>query len=795
MIEFEIDGVKVKAEPGETIIQAADRAGVYIPRFCYHKKLSIAANCRMCLVEIEKAPKPTPACAFPASQDMKVFTRSPVALKAQRAVMEFLLINHPLDCPVCDQGGECELQDLSMGYGEGVSQYTERKKCVDDEDIGPLISTYMTRCIKCTRCVRFGDEIAGMPEIGAVNRGEDTEISTYVGKSVKSEVSGNIIDICPVGALTSKPYKFTARAWELKQHASIAPHDCLGSNIYIHTASNQYQKGREVKRVVPLDNEKINETWLSDRDRFSYEGLNSENRVTRPMIKQGGKWIETDWQSAMDMAYQGFAKIVEMKNPDAIGGLISPSATTEEHYLFQQLLRAIGTNNIDHRIRQIDFSDSMDSPTFPGLSINIEELEKQDTIVLIGSNIRHEQPLAGVRVRKAWKNGGKVLAINPVKRNYNFDTAKEMTVGISNMVPFLSEVVKALADKYKNKRFIEWLKDIKPSQDAIDFAEEIDKGVETAILLGADSLSHPQAGAIKSLVIAILAILQKGNYGELTTGANSAGAWLAGAVPHRLPTGENDSAGLNAQQMFSQPLDGYLLHGVEPEFDVANPQQALTALRYAPHVVVLSPFVSETMKDYANVILPIGAFSEISGSYVNVEGTTQRFRSANAPMGEARPGWKVLRVMGNFFEFEGFDYKDLEEVQMSFKEESDDDRKFERPMLYMKQDFVAHKPKGLIRIVDWPMYRVDATTRYAKSLQKTISDEERSARIHSKTVKQLKLNIPSGHMVEVIQNDESIQVKLVIDDNVPEKHVYLPAGLEETAGFGEVAGIVEVKIP
>lgn len=599
MITFEINGKKCRAEPGTMVIQVADEAGIPIPRFCYHPKLSIAANCRMCLVEVEKAPKPLPACATPVMEGMKVFTNSVKAVDAQKAVLEFLLINHPLDCPICDQGGECELQDLTLEYGKDASQFTEGKRAVKDLDIGPLVKTEMTRCIHCTRCVRFGAEIAGMRELGVVGRGERLEIGTFLEKNMNSELSGNVIDVCPVGALVARPSRHTARPWELKQTPSIAPHDCVGSHINIHTLRGV------VKRIVPAAKEDINEVWISDRDRFSYCGLASPDRVLQPQIRKNGIWQIVDWETALQCTVDGLKDVIEQQGAQAVGALASPSATVEELYLFQKWLRGLGVTSIDHRLRQTDLRGEADCPT---LGLSLVELEQCDTIILIGSNSRKEQPMLNHRIRKAALKGANVIVINSKEYEFNFRTVKELT----------------------------------PKT-----AELAEQGKKVAVLLGSQALNHANASLLETAA-KTLASVCGGTFGKLTEGANAAGAFLAGVLPEK--------GGLDAQAMLKASLKARVLLGVEPE-DCADPDAMIRSLSTSDFVVAFSAFKGEALNHHADVILPIAAFAEFAGTFVNGEGKWQSFEAAAVPLGEAKTAWEVLQLLADF------KYNRVEEVR------------------------------------------------------------------------------------------------------------------------------------
>lgn len=800
MIEIEIDGKKIEVAQGTMVIEAADANDIRIPRFCYHKKLSIAANCRMCLVQVEKVGKPLPACATPVTPGMKVFTQSAMALDAQRSVMEFLLINHPLDCPICDQGGQCELQDISMGYGKDISRYTEGKRVVKDKNIGPLIATDMTRCIQCTRCVRFGQEVAGLREMGATGRGENMEIGTFVEHSLVSEISGNIIDLCPVGALTSKPFRFQARAWELQQAASIAPHDPVGSNIFIHT------RAQEVMRVVPRENEALNETWLSDRDRYSYTGINSADRLLHPMIKQDGVWQETDWQTALTTAITGFKKLLNERGSDSIGALASPSATLEELYLLQKLWRDLGSRHLDHRLRQTDVSDQHYLDLYPGIQ-ELAAIENSAAILIIGSNTQREAPLINLRIRKATLQGAEVCVINSLDYPLNFNVAAKAITAPQQLVNTLAAVVKILLGDQTVAPALQSLfaqVQTDAASQAIAAKLQAAEGKIT-ILLGAIAAQHPQAALLRILAD-MLKQLVNAEIGFISEGANSAGAWLAGVVPHRLPGGATSPhAGLHTAAMFKEQLAGYFLWGIEPELDCANPQQAMTAMQQAEWVVCASAFKTPAMLDYANVLLPIAVFAETSGTYVNIAGQWQSFAGAVAPAGEARPGWKVLRVLGNLAELPAFDYISSEQVRDELRMiiENTDAAAFARNIAAQKltdtamQEIVAESvtvksdTQKLARITEWPIYRVDALVRRAEPLQQSATAEAVAAYVNPLTAKHLQLQ--QDQAVTVLQNNDHAVLQLKLDGRVPESCVFIPAGFNETAMLNESFGEVQIN--
>ena len=658
MANIEIDGVKLEAEPGSMIIEAADKAGIKIPRFCYHKRLSVAANCRMCLVDVANLPKPVPACATPVSDGMNVNTHSKRALEAQKAIMEFLLINHPLDCPICDQGGECELQDVAIGYGNDVSRFNEGKRVVDDKDIGPLITTDFTRCIHCTRCVRFGTEIAGIREMGETGRGEHMRIGTYIEKSIDSEVSGNVIDLCPVGALTAKPSRYQARAWEMEQTGSIAPHDCLGSNIFIHSRRN------EVIRVVPRENDDVNECWISDRDRFSYEALNKAPRLTVPMVRdKNGELKETDWQTALNVALDGFNKMIESEGADAIGALASPSATTEELYLIQKLLRALGSNNIDTRLRRADFSAEDKDALFPGIGRNVVDLEHMGATLLVGSNLRKEQPIAAVHLRKSTFDGS-VMAINPEAFDYNFKLKPQVVVPSSELLQALGGVAVAMAglDGVEADESVKSLS-VTPTEEQQLIAKTLVDSNDGIILFGQYAYNHADYSKLAAVASAI-AKMSGVTFGTFSDGANSAGAHLVGAIPHR-DADQNAVDGKSVQAILNGGVRALFLHNVEPSKDISA--AAADAVKNADLVVSTSAFADAETMAYADVILPIAGFSETSGTYVNVSGHWQTFNAAVSAKGEARPAWKVFRVLGNLFNLDGFDYNSSNDVLEEIK--------------------------------------------------------------------------------------------------------------------------------
>jgi len=701
IVNLEVDGRPVQARKGQMIIEVTDSIGAYVPRFCYHEKLSIAANCRMCLVQVEKAPKPLPACATPVGEGMKVFTRSPYAIAAQKATMEFLLINHPLDCPICDQGGECELQDLAMGYGRDVSRYAERKRVVKDKDIGPLVSTDMTRCIHCTRCVRFGQEIAGIPELGTTNRGENMKISTYIEKSIDHELSANIIDLCPVGALNNKPYRYSARAWEMVQRATVAPHDCVGSNLYAHVLRGT------VKRIVPRSNEAINETWISDRDRFSYEGIYSADRLRVPRVRENGEWRDTDWESALAL----LAEKLKAAGPET-GFLLSPSSTTEEAFLLASIAEHLGSANIDHRLRRQDFSDQDNDPDAPLLGLDIAALEKIDSALVVGSNIRREAPILAHRLRKAALRGATVSFANPEPYSYHFRVHANLTDG--GLLAELASVASA-AGCAANSAVKDLLAGVTATDEHKRVAQALSDAGSSLVLLGAIADRHPAAGAVRALAAAIAAATGS-VLGYVSEGANSAGASLAGALPHRTTGGSTrPGKGRHAADIAGGKGPALLLFGAEPGSDIPSLDPAARGYEF---VAACTPFRSDALEACADLLLPTGTFAETSGTFVNCEGRWQSFAGVASPVGEARPGWKVLRVLGNLLDAPDFDYETSEQVRDDLSSR-----------LGSSAPTGGYKPNGQAMKAgsgvdgsdrtDVPMYSVDGLVRRATALQRT----------------------------------------------------------------------------
>jgi NADH-quinone oxidoreductase subunit G len=712
-VTIEVNGVPIPARRGQMIMQATDAAGVYVPRFCYHDKLTVAANCRMCLVEVEKAPKPMPACATPVADGMKVFTKSPRAIGAQRATMEFLLINHPLDCPICDQGGECELQDLAMGFGRDVSRFAERKRVVADKNIGPLVSTDMTRCIHCTRCVRFTSEIAGLQELGATGRGEDMQIGTWIEKSVDHELSGNIIDLCPVGALNSKPFRYQGRAWEMVQAELVSPHDPVGSNLYGHV------RGGRLMRVVPRPNEAINETWIADRDRFSYEGLYSSDRLTAPMVRVDGELKAVDWDTALGAAADGLRAALA-RGASQVGVLGAPTATSEELYLLAKLARSLGISNVDYRLRQLDFRDQDADPRYPSLGLAVADVESLTGALIVGSHLRREAPILAHRLRKAALGGARVAFLNPEAFPVNMPVAAQISAGPDAMTAELIQVGRAIAETTGSAvpaSFLRAPAAVSTEQRAA--AAALLSGERRWLLLGALASRHPAYAAIRA-VAGTVAALAGASLGYLVDGGNAAGAALAGCLPHRGPAGQPVAAkGSDARAMLEPGLGAYLLYGgVDPAADCAS-GNAAAAVSGAGFVLALTAYLDEAVRS-AHVLLPIAAFAESSGTYVNAEGRWQSVAGCARPPGNARPGWKVLRVLAERLGLAGFSYDSSEQARDELKALVDSAGPCDTR--YEGRFSGEGAAPGLW--VDVPMYQIDAVVRRAPALQATAAGGE-----------------------------------------------------------------------
>ncbi|HUN91654.1 MAG TPA: NADH-quinone oxidoreductase subunit NuoG [Burkholderiaceae bacterium] len=775
MIEIEIDGTKVQVAEGSTVMDAANGIDVYIPHFCYHKKLSIAANCRMCLVEVEKAPKPLPACATPVTPGMVVRTASARAKQAQRSVMEFLLINHPLDCPICDQGGECQLQDLAVGYGGSASRYDEPKRVVFRKNIGPLVAAEeMSRCIQCTRCVRFGQEVAGLMELGMVGRGEHSEIMSFVDRAVESEISGNMIDICPVGALTSKPFRYQARTWELARRRSVSGHDALGSNLVVQV------KNQRVMRVVPFENEAVNSCWLSDRDRFSYEGLYAADRLSRPMIKERGQWREVEWSDAIDFVGQRLRAVVAAHGADAVGALASPGSTLEELALLARLVRGLGSDNIDFRLRHADFGADGQRAGAPWLGMPVSALDRLDRVLLVGSFLRKDHPLLAVRLRDAARRGGRISIVHAVDDDLLMPLAARFVVRPDAWVGALAQVAVAVAA----------VKGIAPpaaasglvaGETARSIAQDLASGKDVAVLLGNAASQSPQAAQLHAWAQWI-ADATGARLGFLGEAANSVGGYLAQAVPA--------AGGHHARAMLESPRRAYLLWNLEPEYDTANPALAMKALAQAESVIAFSPYRNGAL-EYAEAILPISTFFETSGTFVNTEGLAQSFNGACRPFGEARPGWKVLRVLGELLGIPGFDAEsseDLRDAVLPRGAEAIAARLSNRTALEPAR---IEPGAGVVRVADVGGYFTDAIVRRAEALRATRDARPPRATANAATL--ASFGVAPGDKVRARQGDAGALLECALDAKLPDGVVRVPAGHAASSTLGAQFGPIVLE--
>ncbi len=776
MIELQLDGKTVSVAPGSMVMHAADAAGVYVPHFCYHKKLSIAANCRMCLVEIEKAPKPMPACATPVTPGMVVHTKSAKALAAQKSVMEFLLINHPLDCPICDQGGECQLQDLAVGYGKSASRYTEEKRVVFHKDVGPLISMQeMTRCIHCTRCVRFGQEVAGVMELGMIHRGEHSEITTVNGRTIDSELSGNMIDICPVGAPTNKPVRYSARTWELSRRKSISPHDSTGANLIVQTKCNK------VMRVLPLENEDVNECWIADRDRFSYEALNSASRLTAPMIRQGGQWQTVDWHTALGYVADGLTRIKAEFGAQGIGALATPHSSVEELHLLAKLVRGLGSENIDHRLRHADFGNVAPAGSARWLGSSIASLSTLQSAFVIGSFVRKDHPLLAQRLRQAARKGGQVHRLHALQDDWAMPLGTSLIAAPSAWAQALADVAAAVA---AHKGIVSPLRG-EATAAAQAIAASLLGAERKALLLGNAAAQHPQASQLLALAQWI-GEHTGASVGYLGEAANSVGAQWVGALP--------GAGGLHAGQMLSQGMPALLLLNVEPELDAADAAAARAALQRSGLVVALTAFKDAAVEN-ADVLLPIAPFTETAGSFVNAEGRVQGFTGVVPPLGETRPGWKVLRVLGNLLQLPGFEQDNAEQVRTEALGDPSalasrlDNRSAPLPAS------LAAAPPGFERVADVPIYAADALVRRAESLQRTADARAPRAGVPSALWAELRLQ--PGEPVRLSapgpQGERLLIIGAVEDPGLAPGVVRVPAGHADTAALGAMFGPITVS--
>ncbi|MBU3617504.1 NADH-quinone oxidoreductase subunit NuoG [Polynucleobacter sp. JS-Polo-80-F4] len=769
MVEIELDGKAVEVPQGSMVMHAANKLGTYVPHFCYHKKLSIAANCRMCLVEVEKAPKPLPACATPVTQGMKVFTHSAKAVEAQRSVMEFLLINHPLDCPICDQGGECQLQDLAVGYGKSNSRYDEEKRVVFHKNVGPLISMQeMTRCIHCTRCVRFGQEVAGVMELGMVNRGEHSEITTFVGQTVDSELSGNMIDLCPVGALTSKPFRYAARTWELGRKRSVSPHDSLGANTTVQTKANK------VMRVVALENEAINECWISDRDRFSYEGLNSADRVTTPMVKQGGQWLETDWQSALDYVAHSLKSISAESGPESIGALAHPISSTEELHLLQKMVRGLGSKQVETRLRQTDVKGAA---TAPWLGMPVAKISELDRVLVVGSFLRKDQPVLAARIRTASKRGLQVTRIDAGGDDWLIPSSG-ITATPSAWLNALSEVALAVA-KAKSVSAPAGTANLAVSPVAQKIADSLLSGESTAVLLGSAAIAHQHASDLH--VLAQFIAEQTGaTLGFLPVGGNAVGASLVNAN------------GAGVESLLSGDRRAVILMNIEPDSDLPNPTAARAALAKANTVIAFSAYKSADLMEVADVILPISTFSETVSTFVNLEGRVQTVQPSVKPLGDSRPAWKVLRVLGGLLGLDGFLFNAPEEVLGEALDEGYCTRLDNKTSSTSIANNNQAPLNGLERLADVNIYAGDQIVRRSSALQLT-RDAKRGNQVGLNKNTFAELGLKEGDAVRVTQGTQTVDMPATLEVNLAPGAIRVSAGTMASAKLGSMFGPVTVS--
>ena len=772
MVEIEIDGKKVEVPAGSMVMEAANKLGTYIPHFCYHKKLSIAANCRMCLVEVEKAPKPLPACATPVTQGMIVRSNSDKATKAQKDVMEFLLINHPLDCPICDQGGECQLQDLAVGYGKTKSRYQEEKRVVFHKNVGPLISMEeMSRCIHCTRCVRFGQEIAGVMELGMLNRGEHSEITSFVGKTVDSELSGNMIDLCPVGALTSKPFRYSARTWELSRRKSVSAHDGLGSNLIVQVKNNK------VMRVVPLENDAINECWISDKDRFAYEGLNTEDRLTKPMLKQGGQWQEVDWQTALEYVAHGLKNVRHEHGANSIAAVATANSTLEELSLLAKVVKGMGSNNVETRLRQADFG--LSGKVTPWLGMSISAFAQLNQVFVIGSFLRKDHPLLAARLRQAVKGGAKLSVLHATDDELLMKVANKAVLAPSAWTNFLAEVATAVANA-KQVAKPAGLPDVVVSDAAQAIAASLLSSNEEnkgGVFLGNTAAQHPNASQIHALAQWIAQTAGVG-FGYLTEAANSVGAHLAGAVA------------TDANKVLSKDRKAVLVLNAEANHDFADANEANAVLAQADMVVVMSPFKQGF--DYADVLLPVSPFTETAGTFVNCEGRAQSFHGVVKPLGDTRPAWKVLRVLGNLLGLEQFDYETSEAVRDAVLGQGQTDVSAKLNNFADVAISVAAPANSLERVSDVNIYATDAIVRRSESLQRT-ADAKAASAVHLSAAEFARLGLKDGDFVKLTQGAGSVAMPATLDKSLPATVVRVAAGVLATHQLGAMFGPISVE--
>ncbi len=783
MVNIEIDGRPMQARKNSMIIEATDKAGISIPRFCYHSKLSIAANCRMCLVDVEKAPKPLPACATPVMEGMKIYTQSRRAVDAQHGVMEFLLINHPLDCPICDQGGECELQDLAVGYGRSVSRFSERKRVVKDHDIGPLVQTDLTRCIQCTRCVRFLDEIAGTQELGMFGRGDRSEIGTSLAHGVDSELSGNVIDLCPVGALTNKPFRFSARAWELMARPSIAVHDGVGSHLWYHT-----RRGK-VLRAVPRDSESTNETWLSDRDRYSHFGLDAEDRILEPMIKSNGQWQKVSWDEGIRAVAKTLRRSATANGGANLGVLMSASASTEEHFLARRLAHGLDCRNVDFRLREQDFSDDGAGGRSAGFQTPMAAIDAARTILLLGSNIRQEAPILGQRVRQAWRKGAKIAALNPVDWNFHFGLAEKLIAAPQHMVPELAKLALAVAaatGKEIPANLVAAVAGQQVGSEHAAIAGMLKADGPAMLILGQAAMAHEQAAWLRQLAFWI-ASATGANLNVVRFGGNSTGAaMVAGA--------SEQSGGLDTRAMLESPCKTYLLWDIEPTYDLANPALAMQTLSAAENVIAVSVFASESLLAVADVILPLAPLAESEGLFYTLDGQAYVAETAADLAGHARPGWKILRRLGEKLELEGFTQVDIAALRAEMLAALGSQTGASAELKLAARGFELAAPRagaGFHRVGDVAMYGVDALCRRSKYLQQTVHAE--TAFVGLNPADAGRKGLADGHQVKVSQGSATVTLPVRICAELPAGAVWVKSATEASVGLGDSFGPISVE--
>ena len=757
MIKIKIDGKTLEVKPKTSIIEVADKVGIDIPRFCYHKKLSVAANCRMCLVEVKNFAKPLPACATQVMEGMEISTKSKFTKDTQKSVMEFLLINHPLDCPICDQGGECDLQDTAVAYGASKTRYTEEKRVVFDKNIGPLISTDLTRCIQCTRCVRFLKEVGGMAELGLIGRGEHAEISAYVDKSVESELSGNIIDLCPVGALTSKPFRYSARSWELSRRSTIACHDSLGSNIEAHV------KDDVVKRVIPKENESINECWISDRDRFSYEGLSHKDRINLPLKREKNQWKEIDWEEAYELIEKNITDI-DIKKSNKIGIICSPQSTLEEGFLLKKIAKELNTSHIDYRLLEKSFSENNN-----WLGCKIDEIESHDAILVVGSNLKHDQPLLAHRFRRYANKKNNFSIITSYDDFYSTRCLEKVIVNPSAYINYLLMILKQvqLSTKYKiNSEVIRnLLKAVKPSTEAKRIAKSLLSNKSRAIFLG-NQILHLDDGDNIKLVAMHIAQAVGATFGLIPGYANSVG----------LNELNLNTDNISADKILSQSKEAYIMMNFDPLYDYHSPKKINSALKKAKFNLAISPYISDSFKEF-DVVLPMTPFTETSGTFINMEKTIQSFSAVTPPVGQSRPGWKILRVLANFLQLEGFSYDSSEEVKTDAMIEMDKKNEFSL------NDF---KPSNIERGLEvLNVVRAndsDMIVRRATSLHQNKNKDQSCCLINPTTM--LEEGLIEGQKIKISSSEAEILINVKADDNVCLNAVVIYGKQDETFILG-----------